>query len=263
MNMRSSEPKVSTSSFGEALLDAASGTPEGLVGPDGKPDAKRFNVYRNNVIVSLCEALGETFPAIKKLLGDEYFSALARAFVLDHPPNSPVLMWYGAEFADFIAAFPPLEAYPYLADVARFEWAWLQAYHAADSVALDPAELGAVAPEELANVRFEKHPAAVVVRSSWPVWDLVRANRFEEDTQVEIDLSVGQTVLITRPDIDVDVQVLLPGAEVFAEHLFSGGNLGEAADAALQSDGHFSLSGGLSDLLSNGAFAGLCCADAA
>jgi hypothetical protein len=249
--------KVSAGGFGAALLDPASGTPAGLIGPDGWPDPKRFNVYRNNVIVSLVEALGQTYPAIKALLGDEYFAALARAFVGEHPPASPVLIWYGADFADFVAGFPPLEPYPYLGDVARLEWAWLQAYHAADVSILDPSELGEVTPEELGTVQFVRHPAAAVVMSEWPVWDLVRINRFEKDTQCKIDLSVAQSVLITRPEFDVDIHLLPSGGDEFVDNLFSGSALGEAAEAAHLKNGGFSLSGCLSDLLSNGAFKGL------
>lgn len=140
-------PHVNAASFGRALLDPQMATPDGLTGPDGETAPKRFNVYRNNVIVSLCEALGESFPAVKALLGEEYFRALAQAFVTAHPPVSPVLIWYGAGFADFLDAFPPLKAYPYLGDVARLEWSWLQAYHAADAAPLDPAILGSVDPQ--------------------------------------------------------------------------------------------------------------------
>ncbi|QDG75680.1 DUF2063 domain-containing protein [Labrenzia sp. PHM005] len=257
MSVQSTVPKVSTGGFGDALFDPSVGTPEGVIGPDGQPDAKRFNVYRNNVVVSLCEALGETFPAIKNLLGDEYFSALARAFVMDHPPRNPVLMWYGAEFADFIAAFPPLASYPYLGDVARLEWAWGQAYHAADIPVLEPAVLGAVPPEELGSVKFVRHAAAALLTSEWPVWDLVRINRFEKGAQAEIDLSAGQTVLVTRPEFDVDVHLLLAGADEFSSCLLSGKTLGEAADAALSNNADFPLSDCLSDLLTNGAFADL------
>ena len=119
MNAADLPPRLSTADFGEALWDPDAETPAGLIGPDGKIAPKRFSVYRNNVIVSLTEALEQTFPAIQNLLGEEYFKALARAFVVQHPPKSPVLIWYGADFAAFIEAFPPLEAYPYLATSAR------------------------------------------------------------------------------------------------------------------------------------------------
>lgn len=245
--------------FSEALLEPESPLPRGIVGPDGKPAPKRFNVYRNNVVVSLCEALGKTYPSIKALLGEDYFNALARAFVSRTPPQSPVLIWYGAEFPDFVETFPPLEAYPYLADVARAEWAWLQAYHAEDAAPMDPAELGALPPDEVGDARFRRHPAAWVIFTAWPVLDLLRANRFDEE--VEIDLGTAQPVLITRPELDVELTLLRPGADLFLQGLFNGQSLGEAALAAQENCPDFSLSDSLSDCLSNGAFQGLATAE--
>jgi len=228
-----------------------------LIGPDGKTAPKRFNVYRNNVIVSLCEALGQSFPAVKTLLGEDYFNALARVFVSTHLPVSPVLIWYGRELADFIETFPPLEAYPYLADVARVEWAWLQAYHAADAAPLDPSVLGALAPEDVAEARFIKHPAAAVVGSKWPVLDLIRANRLDAGMAEKIDLNEPQAVLVTRSDLDVGVLLLRLGGDVFAEALFEGVPLGEAAGLAQEKDTDFALADCLSDLLFSGAFTAL------
>ncbi|POF31038.1 HvfC/BufC N-terminal domain-containing protein [Roseibium marinum] len=246
--------RTGSGEFGRALLDPEAAPPAGLVGPDGKAAPKRFNVYRNNVIVSLSEALGQTFPAIVSLVGDDYFNALARAFVTRHPPQSPVLMWYGGAFAGFLESFPPLAAYPYLADVARVEWAWLQAYHAADAAPLDPAALSAVAPEDVPAVRFTRHPAAAVVASKWPVLDLVRANRFATDAAAGIDLDEPQAVLVTRPDLEVGVFLLRPGGEVFLSALLEGSTLEGAAASALEKTSEFSLPDCLSDCLSSGAF---------
>ena len=254
MNVPEFPPRVGSGEFSQAIWDPEAETPSGLTGPDGLTAPKRFSVYRNNVIVSLSEALEQTFPAIRNLLGEDYFKALARAFVVRHPPTSPVLLWYGAEFAGFIEAFPPLEAYPYLADVARVEWAWLQSYHAADAALMDPAALGSVDPEALGTVRFETHPATDLVVSRWPVWDLMRANRFEPDAEIDVDLEASQSVLITRPDYDVNLLLLRPGGDVFLNALLSGAMLGEAAASAQAQVEEFSLSDCLSDCLSNGAF---------
>lgn len=89
--------------------------------------------YRNNVAVSLGQALGRRFPVIQRLVGDEFFAALARAYLAADPPRSPVLMEWGAGFADFLAGFRPLAGWPFMADVARIEWARGLAFHAADA----------------------------------------------------------------------------------------------------------------------------------
>ncbi|MBD1548427.1 DNA-binding domain-containing protein [Roseibium aggregatum] len=244
------------SSFSAALTDADLPVPDGVVGPDGKPAPKRFNVYRNNVIVSLTEALAQTYPAIERLLGEDYFKALARSFVTEHPPTSPVLLWYGAEFPDFIETFPPLRHYPYLADVARLEWAWLQAYHAEDAEPLDPQVLGSVSPERVADVRFTIHPAASCISSRWPVFSIALANRFCLEDPPAIDLEQSESVLVARPDLEVGLHPMRPGADLFFRALETH-TLQEAANKALAEISEFDLSGCLSDFLSVGAFSGL------
>lgn len=243
--------------FGDALLSANVPVPEGVVGPDGQPAPKRFNVYRNNVVVSLCEAMAATYPAIQNLVGEEYFTALAREFVTQHPPTSAVMLWYGGDFPSFIDAFPPLADYPYLGDVARLEWSWLVSYHSADAAPLDPAVLGSLPPEELPEARFQAHPATQLLSSLWPILTLVEANRFSVGSNKPVDMTSAEAVLVTRPDVDVALTALRAGGDVFFQALLDGDMLGVAASRALEADETFDLSENLADALKTGAFAAL------
>ena len=65
-----------TPGFAAALLDPDRRVPDGISGPDGKRANKRFSVYRNNVTVGLIDALGEIFPAVKRLVGSDFFRDL-------------------------------------------------------------------------------------------------------------------------------------------------------------------------------------------
>jgi len=247
----------SPDSFSTALLSPETPAPGGVVGPDGLPAPKRFNVYRNNVISSLTEALAATYPAVQRLLGEEYFAALAREYIRHSPPVSPVLMWYGEGLAGFVEQFPPLAGYPYLGDVARAEWAWLQAYHAADCPTFDPARLGAVPQEKLGGIRFQAHSSFRVIRSRFPVLSLLQANRFDVDAGIHVNLNDPQDILIVRPDLEVFVLPLKAGGGVFAQALLEGQPLEVAAGLAASEVDTFSLAGCLQDLLASGAIAGM------
>lgn len=244
--------------FVDALGNPQAGVPDGIVGPGGVPDAKRFNVYRNNVTVSLSEALAATYPAITRLLGDEYFRALAPLFVRAHPPTSPVLMFYGEAFANFLEGFEPLADYTYLGDVARIEWAWLQAYHAADAEPLAPQTLADIAPDALACLRFQRHPAACVQRSDHPCLSIFRINRDESAATILPDDATAEDTLVTRPDLDVEVRQLPAGGAVFLEALIAGRSLGEAAamaeEAARDQDQEFDLAANICGMLEAGVF---------
>ena len=151
--------------FAAALRDPAIPPPAGVVGPDGGPAPRRFAVYRNNVLVALGNALAGAFPAVGRIVGEEFFRAMARNYVLETPPTSPVLLDYGVTFPDFIAGFEPAASLPYLPDVARLERAWREAYHAADAKPLGPADLAGIPPEDLPDAVFSLHPSLRIVPS--------------------------------------------------------------------------------------------------
>ena len=163
--------------FADALLSAATPVPSSLKGASVRRADRRFAVYRNNVAVSLVEALGARFPVVKRLVGDEFFSAMAHTFVLREPPLSPLLIYYGETFPAFIGAFDAAKPLPYLADVARLERAWLSAYHAADARPLGIAALAGLGEAMLAAARLVIHPAAAVVRSRFPVGRIWQAHQ--------------------------------------------------------------------------------------
>ncbi|MGH6946762.1 MAG: DNA-binding domain-containing protein, partial [Kiloniellales bacterium] len=72
------EQRSDASDFAAALLDPDRATPAAVAGPNGKAAGKRYDVYRNNVTVSLIDALAATFPATLRITGAEFFRAMAR-----------------------------------------------------------------------------------------------------------------------------------------------------------------------------------------
>jgi len=139
-------------SFAAALLDPALPAPAGLVGPDGKPSSRRFAVYRNNVIVGLTQTLKDAYPAVHRIVGSEFFHALARAFVVGALPRSPMLFDYGAGLPGFIGRFEPASVLPYLADVARIERARTEAYHSAEASLIGPSSFAEIDPDLPVNI---------------------------------------------------------------------------------------------------------------
>src|SRR5215475_9624701 len=170
---------TSYTTFASALLDPARATPAVAVAAAGKGAVKRYNVYRNNVTVSLINALAAVYPAVQRITGVEFFRAMARFHVRATPPTSPLLFEYGHDFPAFIAQYAHAQAMPWLADVARIERAWLDAYHAADAEPLAAEALAAIPPERLAGAVFTAHPAMRLVRSRFAAVTIFAANRDE------------------------------------------------------------------------------------
>src|ERR1700740_3699263 len=135
--MRPPEPQPSyTVAFAAALIDPERETPAIVPGPADKGAVRRYNVYRNNVTVSLIDALAAVYPAVQRITGVDFFRAMARFHVRATPPTSPLLFEYGRDFPAFIESYEHAQAMPWLADTARLERAWLDAYHAEDAASL-------------------------------------------------------------------------------------------------------------------------------
>ncbi|MBX4949819.1 DUF2063 domain-containing protein [Rhizobium binae] len=242
----------SQNSFAAALLHPDRPLPEGITTARGAADLSRFAVYRNNVYVGLTTALGERFPVTKRLVGSDFFAGMARAYAADHKPASPLIMYYGDDFPDFIAEFPPAASVVYLADVARIEVAWTRAYHAADFLPLIAAALGGIAPERLADVVLVPHPSARLVRSDFPAGAIWSAHQAE--TLAPVADWHAEAVLIVRPALHVEVHIIPPRDAAFAALLLEGATLGEAAEAAFTANPAFQFGSALIGLIGLGAF---------
>lgn len=244
---------VDQSTFRAAVLDPALPVPDGLVDPDGNDAGKRFDVYRNNVVVSLTEALAEGFPVIKQVLGEGNFAILAGHFVRAHPPTSPLMSQYGAELPTFLRGFAPVRSLPFLPDLAKLETALRQSYHAADAEPIESARLQELPEQDLLRCQMSLAPAVRLVPSDWPIvsiWRLHTENGPKPTPRAE-------TALVTRPEFDPQVHDLTPGGAAFVQALADDLAFGDAVERGTEAEDAFDLATPLSALLSGGAIVAL------
>ena len=224
---------MSLSAFRHAIFNPQSPAPAGLTDPAGRPAGRRFDVYRNNVAVSLTEALRQSFPVVLALVGDSFFTAMAREHLRQHPPTSPLMMFYGDAMPDFLASFAPVAHLGYLPDIARLELALRQSYHAADGEALPAAALAALDPDRLVDARLRFAPPVRLIRSAWPIHAIWQANTHGTPPPKTM---AAEDILITRPEFDPAPQLLPKGAGAFLQALIGGATLGAALDEAPETD---------------------------
>lgn len=214
----------------------------------------RLQIYRNNTHILLVDALSCTFPVVCKLVGADFFSWMAKAFIRAHPPTSPCLADYGGNFAPFISTVEQADGLPYLADVARLEWAWQESYNAQDAEALSVETLQQQGPIDYASMSLSLHPSARFVRSDFPVGHIWESN-VAGDASASISLAEGPChILLIRPVADVEVRFLSPGLDAMLRALDAGHTVTEAAGSALDCDPAFDVQRAFSDTLSDGTF---------
>lgn len=243
--------------FAAALLDAARPTPPGLFAWNGSDPGVRLAVHRNNVMVSLVDALADTFPVVQQLVGDAFFRAMAAIFVRQSPPRSQVLAHYGQDFPAFIAQFEPAQALPYLADMAQLEVARVRAYHAADAEPLSAAAIGLAfgSGERMGELRPVLHPSVCALASGHAVVTLWAAHQCEGEMPL-VDIDSPENAIVLREGLDVLVLPAPSGAVAFVRAVLHGGNLGAAAASAAAAP-DFDLTATLTLLLAHGALVSL------
>jgi hypothetical protein len=178
----------------------------------GMTGARRLQVYRNNTLASLTEALAAVYPVVRRLVGEAFFGYTAREYILAHPSVSGNLHDFGGEFAAFLARFPGAAELVYLPDVARVEWAYHQVFHEADPPPLDLAALAGVSPEHYGALRFRLHPASRLLTSPYPVLRIWAVNQegFEGDQTVDL-AEGGVKLLVIRRGLEVMLEPLSEG----------------------------------------------------
>jgi len=236
-----------------ALKDPTLQSPASVTQREGNGKSRRFNIYRNNRATSLIDALKSSYPVLHKLTGDAFFSAAARQYIDYTPPQHPVLHEYGEQFGQYIQALPGAASVPYLEDMGNLEWARLQAYHAADEEPLSIESLQSHATESLLDLRLKHHVTACLVESRWAVGSIWSATTLGTDDHT-FDASRPEAVLVTRPSLQVNLQLLDADGVSLFKHLDGACTLAEAAALCLEQNPQFDTGTHLRGLTGMGAF---------
>ena len=246
MSLREIQTEFTTGVFGSFSPELAAG-----IVSDGLAAEQRLAIYRNNVFSNLRSALRDSYPVILRLLGETFFNHTADEYVRSHPSASGDLHDFGGDFDAFLASFEPCAELPYLPDVARLEWAWDQAFHAADCtpLALEHAlpRMASVPPEHYASLHFSLHPSCTLLASDYPILRIWQVNQADYVGDQQVDLSEGGVRLAFARgnahgnDFAVSILPLTAGEFAFLQAISNGNALTASLEAALESDAGFDL----------------------
>ncbi|CDG84743.1 conserved hypothetical protein [Janthinobacterium agaricidamnosum NBRC 102515 = DSM 9628] len=242
--------------FADALFEPAA---TALILEHCKDDphvAHRLALYRGNLTVTWEKTLANAYPVVRLLVGAEFFGGLTRAYGMEHPSDNPDLNRYGASFAAFLADFPHVAELPYLADMARLEWALHRAHYAPDAVPTTAAELGALTPDQLESVRLVLHPAAWLLVSAWAIAPLWQAHQ-PAAAPFPAELHAASYAIVGRPCWKPQVLLLDRATHAALAVLAQGGNMGAALDAAFDLDDNFDVAANMQSWVEHGLICGM------
>jgi Putative DNA-binding domain len=227
----------------------------GAIRGDCLDPAARLRIYRNHAFATLGAVLEDTFPVVCRLVDKHFFAYASHEYLREHPPRSRCLVEYGADFADFVAGFEPCKNLPYLADVARFEWALNTAATVREAPPLKIEVLAAVPPDRACFLKISLQPSATYFASGWPIDAIWLTNQQIE--VIPVDLESGGTMIeIRRADEGFSWQRLDRSTFAFRRALAQGFALGKAA-ATAAADPAFDLAAALDRLFAERLVVGL------
>ncbi|MGH8371288.1 MAG: DNA-binding domain-containing protein [Gammaproteobacteria bacterium] len=236
------------------LGDAGTNAGDSVRGNGLSADA-RLGIYRNIVFSNLTATLTTDYPAVKALVGDAFFESAAARYIRDEPSRSGNLQDYGVRFPDLLAHLPEAASLPYLADVARLEWARQESLLAADAEPFDPAQLADVPEDKQASLRFHLHPSLRLVDSTHPILDIWLFCQEQRGDTLKLD-GAGQSVMLWRDENQIAMRAIGAGLHALLQSMQDGGTLSAAHAAAMAADESFNFETALQGLFSDALIAG-------
>jgi hypothetical protein len=190
--------------------------------------------YRGNAAAIAERALAAAYPTVQQLVGGESFAQLAHAVWHRFPPQRGDLAQFGAALPAWIELDPQLASEPYLADVARIDWAVHTIEHAAD-VEQPPAGLALLGEVEPARLRLRLRPGLALLASRFPVVTIWQAHRRDGDdrfaaVRAAFAAQAQETALIARHGWRADVEALDAPTAAFITALQRGDDLAHALE---------------------------------
>ena len=162
-------------SFQSWVLGDASALPVTVAGTGAVSAETRLGIYADAIRLRFLEVLGQDYPGLHALAGDDEFRRLALAYVAAHPSHHPSIRWFGAHLPAYLRSTAPWRDHPVLGEMAQFEWAKGELLDAADSPVVGVEDIAAIAPDRWAGIRPRIKPAVRRLSLEWNVPSLWKA----------------------------------------------------------------------------------------
>lgn len=186
----------------------------------------RLGIYYDAYRLRIIEALSNSYPILKALLGDDLFGQAARSYIDEYTSNYRNMRWVGDHMSQHLQAnFPQ---YPIAAEMATFEWGLSLAFDAEDSPILGLQDLAAIAPENWAELRFQFHPSMQLFTFTWNVlrvWQALNA----EETVPKIT-QIDEQCVIWRKDLNSHYRSLDLAEFAAIQLVIAGASFGELCE---------------------------------
>ncbi|MES2016613.1 MAG: DNA-binding domain-containing protein [Pseudomonadota bacterium] len=122
-------------------------------------------IYHNAYRVRMREALNEAYERTWTYVGDDLFGELTDGYLAEYGSTFTNLRWFGHRYADFVRQ--QLPDYPFIAELAAFEWALGLAFDAREAEVAGADAFRHLAPEAWASLELTLQPSVQLLRMDY------------------------------------------------------------------------------------------------
>ena len=202
---------------------------------------QHLRIYQHNIEANIINLLRDIYPLTVKLIGDDFFRQTAKEYMINYPSRSGNLHDYGEYFGLFLMGYQPLKDYPYISEVAQFEWNCHSIFFAADRPAANLQLLADIPSNQYHQLQFMLHPASCLMQYRYPLLSIIDLCKGEFDGTIDISAG-GGNLLIFRKDFDMRLIALENDEYIFLSTLSETQSIETALERALHNNPHFELS---------------------
>lgn len=167
---------------------------------------ERLDIYREGYFVRLTEIIAEDYPALHKLMGEDAFSSMMRAYLVQHATQHFSVRHAGQHLPTFLENISDIA--PIFVELARFEWALSAAMFAADAPLMTHEHFSQIPEDAWPDQRFHFHPSVSLVRLHYNTMALSEAVLNETPIPEPGELQTPETVMVWRRDLSAFYVVL-------------------------------------------------------
>ena len=191
-----------------------------------------MGIYQNSAIANITNSLSLSYPVIEKLVGNDFFRAMCKQYIVNHWPTSGNMDDYGECFSSFLAEFEQAEQLTYLEDVAQLEWLFHLSSLANDNSYFDWTSLAAVASSE--TLTFLLSPSVSVMCSTMPVDKIWLMNQMNAPENIELSLDGDSDTFIVlfRQGLKTEIMTVVASEFAFLQSIEKGHDFEGAIESA-------------------------------
>ena len=221
--------------FAAAVLEGIDEYRDYGIEASGLSAARRLQVYKNNLYISLTDALIAIYSVTHRLVGDDFFRHIAMQYIPMQPSKSGNLHEFGERFPQYLRSLQAIMSLPYLPDVAELEWVYHRVFHSAHAEPLQVEELQKLPAQYHDDLYFKLHPACQLIKSDYPILEIWLSNQGNYEGDGLISLEKGSVSLaVVRPELEIEFQSLSAGDFVLLNEINNGSAFFIACEHAVQ-----------------------------